>query len=88
MTSPYLSHLFEYDSDMNLQLLNKLRSLQNVDDKTKSIFSHVLGAKRIWIKRLNCEDLSGITVWPVMNWDECEALIEENQTGYRDFLTG
>ena len=86
MTSQYLSHLFEYDAAMNLKLLNKLRSLQNVDKKTKDIFSHLLGAKRIWIKRLNGEDLSGVAVWPEMNWDECEALIAENQDGYRTFL--
>ncbi len=86
MTSSYLSHLFEYDSTVNRQLLNKLRSLQRVDEKTKSIFSHLLGAKRVWIKRLNQEELSGIAIWPEMNWDECEALIEDNHTGYQQFL--
>lgn len=86
MTNRYFADLYEYDSTVNRQLLHKLRSLQQTDEKTKSIFSHLLGAKRIWIKRLNGEDLSGIAVWPEMNWDECEALIAENQNGYREFL--
>lgn len=88
MTSQYFADLFEYDSTVNRQLLNKLRSLQQIDEKTKSIFSHLINARKVWIKRLNHEGLSGVAIWPEMNWDECEALIEENRKAYQNFLIG
>ncbi len=88
MTSSYFSDLFDYDAAVNRRVLDLLRGLPAVDEKAKSIFAHVLSAKKVWMGRLNREDLSGVSIWPELNWSECEALIEENSEAYRSYLSG
>jgi len=88
MLSSYFINLFEYDSTVNFQLLNLLRELPSTDVKTRSIFSHILSAKVVWIKRLQKQSLSGIEIWPDLTWDECEVLIQENRKTYRSYLEG
>lgn len=86
MNNSYFAGLFEYDSTVNRQVLELLRNLPSVDEKTRKIFVHLISAKKVWIKRLNHENLSDIAIWPDLNWDECEALIEENSKAYRNYL--
>lgn len=87
MTNSYFSDLFDYDSSVNRQLLNRLSGLSSVEEKTQDIFAHLLSAKKVWIKRLNGEDLSGVVIWPDLQWNECEVLIKENEEAYRSFLS-
>ena len=88
MTSEYFTGLLDYDNMMNREVLELLRGLPSVSEKTESIFVHILAAKRIWIKRLRGEDWSGVAVWPTLSLDDCEALLEENRNAFQTFLRG
>lgn len=86
MNNNYLSDLFEYDSTVNHKVLDLLRDLPSVDERTMRIFAHLLMAKKVWLTRLHGEDSSNLHVWPALDLDDCETLIEENREGYNDYL--
>lgn len=86
MDTNYLLSMFEYDSTVNARELELLRSFPSIDDRTMHIFAHLLTAKKVWITRLRGKDSSGLRVWPTLDLNECGGLIEENRTGYQDFL--
>lgn len=88
MNNNYLYNMFKYDNAMNRRVFDLLRSLPSVDDRTMSIFAHMLTAKKVWLTRLLGKDSSGLSIWPALNFDECGSLIEENGAGFRDYLNG
>lgn len=88
MNADYLSDLYDYDSTMNAQILDLLRQLPDVEARTRTVFAHLLIAKKIWITRLRGDDTSGLVVWPELSWTNCGTLIAENQQAYRDYLAG
>jgi uncharacterized damage-inducible protein DinB len=86
MNNDYLSEMFEYDSTVNASVLDLLRSLPSIDDRTMSIFTHLLTAKKVWLTRLRSQDSSRLQIWPALDLNECGTLIEENRIGYKDYL--
>ena len=85
MSTDYLTGLFDYDTAVNRDLLASLRE-QEVDERTRAVFAHVLAARKVWIERLRDGGRSETPVWPTLDWDECEALIDDNDRAYRAFL--
>ena len=88
MTAEYFAHLYEYDIAENRKVLAHLQTLQEVDDRTRSVFAHLLQAKRLWLWRMRGDNYKGLVIWPEFSWDECEQLIGENETGWSAFLAG
>ena len=86
MDTNYLLDMFEYDSTVNAQMLESLRSLPQINERTMNIFAHLLTAKKVWLTRLRSQDSSSLRIWPALDLDECGDLIEENRVGYKDYL--
>lgn len=82
----YFIELFKYDSYANLKLLELLKNLPLIDENAKSIFAHLLNAKRLWLKRIKQEGYKNIEIWPTLDWDECNFLIRENESSYHNYL--
>ena len=86
MTADYFRILYEYDSNMNAQVLDLLQKVNEVDARTRQVFAHLLVAKKVWITRLQGGNTTGLIIWPAMSWRDCEVLIAENQQAYLEYL--
>ncbi|MEM6647813.1 MAG: DinB family protein [Bacteroidota bacterium] len=86
MTPAYLTSAFAYDTAVNRRLLDALRALPNVGERTQAVFAHILAARAVWIERLQHDGRSSTPVWPTLDWDACEAMIEGNDQTYTAYL--
>lgn len=88
MSPEYFAELYTYDNRMNRQVLDRLRTLGEVDERTRKIFSHLLQTKKLWMWRMRGDDYRSLVIWPELSWEECETLIEENDRDWTGFLGG
>lgn len=86
MTSEYFAELYEYDSYVNGQVLELLRSIPEATERMRAIMAHMLQAQKLWMRRLRGEDYQNIVIWPTLSWDECEKLIDESREEWQSFL--
>jgi len=86
MTVDYLQGLFDYNFAMNDLILKSIQEFKSIPDKTLTLFAHLLSAEKIWMMRLNREDLSKQIIWPDLSQSECSALIENNKKIYSNYL--
>lgn len=86
MSPHYLNGLFEYDTAVNRNLLGALEKSPGSGERTEAIFAHILAARKIWMERLTNDGRSETPVWPVLDFDQCAALIEENDQSYKSYL--
>jgi len=88
MTPAYLISAFAYDTAVNRKLLHALQALSHVEDHTRAVFAHTLAARAVWMERLQHDGRSTTPVWPTLDWDACDALIEANDQAYAAYLAG
>ncbi len=78
--------LFDFDSAANIRALESLRTFSGVENKTPDIFAHLLSAKQVWMFRLRGEARAEQKIWPHLDLDASEALIEKNRRDYREYF--
>ncbi|HXG63712.1 MAG TPA: DinB family protein [Blastocatellia bacterium] len=69
--------------------LRALAALENQNSATQNSlrpFAHLLIAEKVWLLRLHGQDTVGIDLSPELSLKECQALADENQSGYAAFL--
>lgn len=78
--SDRLRRLFDFDVWANLKVLAVLEDHSSYDreEKTLSIFYHIIGTQHIWYARITGAELLGVKVWPEYELGECRKLIESN----------
>ena len=86
MSPESLARLFDYDTAAARELLDALRDQPATEEHVRAVFAHMLAARRVWIERLQNDGRSETPVWPSLDWDECEALIDENDEAYTAYL--
>lgn len=62
-----------------------LEAAGSPEPTTLELYAHVLGAESVWLARLRGAAPT-VAVWPALSLQECHALAEELQLGYREFL--
>ncbi len=82
----HLRDLFRYDHWANRRWLNRLRALDDVPERTRSIMAHLPATKRVWIIRLRGEDASDVAIWPSLDWAACEDLLQATHRQYTAFM--
>lgn len=85
MTRDDFLHFFEYDSDVNRKVLDRLRTLSSPEPPPIDLLAHLLAAKQIWMGRLRGKN-APVAIWPEADLDDCATLIEKNRTAYDRFL--
>jgi uncharacterized damage-inducible protein DinB len=86
MHKEYLVKLYDYNFTMNHELLYLISSLHFSDKKIINVFSHLLQAEKIWLMRLQGDDLSGQNIWPELTIQDCELQVQKNKDNYSDYL--
>ena len=69
--------LFEYDHWANQAALASLSSIAGPVQKPLKVFSHVLGAHRVWRARFDDTNPPKAQPWPVLTQEECRSGIDE-----------
>lgn len=69
--------LFEYDRWGNQAALDSLSTIPGPVDKALKVFSHVLGAHRVWRARFDASSPAGAQPWPALAEEELPSAIEE-----------
>lgn len=77
---------FAYDLWCNHRVLASLRGVEEPPADAVRLFAHILGAQRLWLKRMVGDDCTGLTPWPELAIDECAALIEEQYGRWMSYL--
>ncbi|MBL8995593.1 MAG: DinB family protein [Spirochaetia bacterium] len=83
----HLQRLFRYIAWADKRSLTALKDAPTAHAEGLPLFAHILSAEHVWLSRLLKRE-PRLPVWPTLSLDECEALLNENEKGYRDFLSG
>lgn len=80
-----LARLLEHNDWADRRVLAGLRQASHASLAVLELTGHLLGAEAIWLARLEGRS-STVAVWPRLSVSACEALVDENRTGYAAFL--
>jgi uncharacterized damage-inducible protein DinB len=80
-----LQRRHEYNAWANARLA---AVLQPEPEHVLRIVSHLLGAERLWLARIEGRRTNHIPVWPELSAEECRALALENREACERFLKG
>lgn len=86
MTKKYILELFAYNFKVNQEIFTILKKLESLNEKILQLFIHLVTAEKIWLMRLQGEDLSGQLIWPKLSLYDVQRILTENQTAYMDFF--
>jgi uncharacterized damage-inducible protein DinB len=73
----YFRQLFEYDHWANQTALASLGSIAGPAEKALKIFSHVVGAHRVWRARFDDPNPPNAQPWAALTQEECQPAIDE-----------
>jgi uncharacterized damage-inducible protein DinB len=81
----YFQRMFRYVAWANRRTLEALQNGPAANAEGLPLMAHILAAEHLWLHRL-LEQPTRHPVWPMLNLEECATLLNENETGYREFL--
>lgn len=86
MSVEYFTKLFDHMEWADKRALESLRAMSAPPPNAVSLIAHILGAERVWLSRVEGVP-SPIAVWPQLDLDEAERVLDENIRGYRRVLS-
>lgn len=81
----HLHRQFAYDAWANGTVTSAIRANGGGDERVLGLMSHIVGAQRLWLERLEQRPQS-LAVWPKADLDWCEAQVGELKGLWRDYL--
>ena len=81
-----LRRLFEYDYWGNREALRSVVALETPPERALKIASHIIGAQRVWLGRLEAPSSAPPVPWPVMSLEETNAAFSEMHQRWNSFL--
>jgi uncharacterized damage-inducible protein DinB len=82
----YSKKLFEYNRWVNNHILLTLGETPGPDREIVKLFSHILAAQRIWLRRLSNQEYMSMSGWPDNTFGECKELSRASDTEWAAFL--
>ena len=76
---------FEFEEWANKQILAGLEAINDDDERSLLLLSHILSSHAMWLNRVKGEPLS-CSLFQVRTFTECAELIVENSVGWHDFI--
>ncbi|MGH9450047.1 MAG: DinB family protein [Terriglobia bacterium] len=84
----YFQRLFAYDAWGNRESLASMDPAIPGIGRALKIFTHIVGAERVWLARLRQQDTSLTSPWPELSADECRAAVDDLAQQWKEFLGG
>ncbi len=81
-----LDRLYQHLAWADRLLLGALAKAVEPPEQVLRLLGHLLGAERIWLKRVRSEDSTQDTVWPALSLAQCGPVAVATSTGFQDFL--
>lgn len=79
----WLDRLVDHMEWANGRALEVVR--ETGEEESLELLAHVLATEQVWMARIRTGDSSGLEIWPALDTDECQRLMEENLERYRSF---
>lgn len=73
----FIRKLFDYDYWANREALASMGALGGAAERPLKIFSHLVGAQRVWLARFDDPNPPGVQPWPVLTLEDCRAAAED-----------
>jgi uncharacterized damage-inducible protein DinB len=81
-----LTKHFEFEYWSNTMVLDSLKTLKEKDDRSFTLFAHLLSSHSMWLSRVNKTEFTCI-LFQERTLEECEILMKENLKGWQDYLS-
>lgn len=81
----YLERMFRFVAWADQRSMEALRATPAAQSEALPILAHLLAAEHVWLARLQGREPHH-PVWPTLDLDQCAALADENEAGYRTYL--
>lgn len=78
--------LLEYNYWANKRSLASIKKLTENNEQPLKIFSHILLAEELWLKRIKQNAPEEQNFWEIIPMDKCNSLIEKNKNEWSEFL--
>lgn len=82
----YFQRLFDYDAWGNRESLRSLDSAGAGLERALKIFSHIVGAERVWLARLDEHNPPLPAPWPELSLEQCRVAVDEVGAQWRQFI--
>lgn len=76
---------FDYELWANKMILDALRKINDTDERSLLLFSHILSAHSMWMSRIKAEEFT-TTLFQERNLDEIEILMHKNAKEWNAYL--
>ncbi len=88
MTKGQLRRLFKYDLWANERVLRALEALPpgQASSSIARLFSHIIAAQQVWLRRVQGADLFGLKAWPEMDPESWPGLLQTTHAAWLDQL--
>lgn len=83
-TRERLARLVDHLEWANRRALEAVRKAG--DGEARELLAHVLGAERVWLRRIATGDSSDLEIWPDLTLDECAERAQANVSDLRRLL--
>ncbi|MFN0032345.1 MAG: DinB family protein [Flavobacteriales bacterium] len=77
MTPKEYHLMIQHEYWANQLVIEQLLKLNEIPEKAKRIFDHVIGAQHVWIARIKCESPL-LAVWPNIQAEHWDSLAKDN----------
>jgi len=81
----YFTKMFNYDRFENESILKTIIQAKNSGSASK-LMAHLLAAQQIWLSRCKGLTLTDFALWPDRSTNELQDMIENNSTGWLEYL--
>ncbi len=83
----YFLRLYAYNQWANERYFSVCKELPHVPERIHLLFSHVVAAQQLWLKRiLGEEDIASIHIWKTIPWEELHILSRETHLRWMNYL--
>ncbi len=82
----YFVKLYKYNEWANLRVLGALEKQKVTDEKTLSLFSHLLSAQLLWLHRIKGLPPPQVQLWKTYSLERLRELVEEGAQRWNEFV--
>ncbi len=78
--------MFNYNDWANKRVLDSFESTNNLEEKARLLFSHILISQTIWLERILGQQQTFKTTMQMLALDDCKTLSKQNTKNWLNFI--
>lgn len=83
----YFHSLFDYNNWANTRIIEKLKFIENSEDKSLKLMSHIISAQDNWLEKIKRTKNYNIDIWEIYSVQELQILSDKSTKAWLKFIS-